>query len=523
MRSCFVVAIALAAAVLPWPAGAQLFGTSTTTFVDFTPNYGADSVNFRTPGQVGSGYNPTYTGSQNVVLTQPQGLWSLAENYENGTYALQFDAPNPGAITVTVGGMFSAAQGSAAQAGHYTGTFHLQHDNPNDLLSGGGEIDLGGVSAANPVSHFRVTRPGGNPAALTPTYAAYLNEYRGVRWMNNASVNNNQSTLTAADLLPSGQNIGTFGTSYADQARMTGALPHARLFWTNVPVGADDSFVAGMTDQLAANLPRGMPVTVEYGNENWNFAFTHPGKILALAQADPRVPHNGDNFYMVAYESGLRTSDVFHVMLNRWLGDGRDAADLSMVIGDQGANQFFGDTAIAAAKSVNGGTLSAAGVHSRAMSFYPGDGITGAASVDDLLAQLYADLPRQVGYLKNEVTHARADGITPGIYEWSPNAYLTKGGISPALAAAFRADPRSGQWVKDKWAAITSILGPEAGSFAMEFTAAGDGWTPQIDPRSPHEPEQQAIDAISTGAVPEPRWPCLACAAAAVTRRRRAA
>jgi len=499
---------ALAAVVLICvPAKAQLFGTNSGTPVDYIRSYMTDSVNVRDPGQVGAGYNPNpsaSTGSPNVTLIGPTGFYSGAANYENASgYRITFNAPNPGAVNVAVGGMFSGLSNVQISGNTYSATFSIFHDGGN-LLAGGGEIDLtGGLSASNPVTNFKVVRPGGNASAVTPLFASYASEYQGIRWMNSSNVNNQTKDLTAADLLPPGQNIGTFGTSYADQARMTGQIPNDGLLWTNVPAGADASFVRGMADQIAANLPAGKRVRFEYANEPWNFAFSHVGKIYSLAQADPRVP-SADTFTMVARETGLRTADLFSVFLNQWVADGRNPADAEGFLNSQGANSYFANTAVDAVRGVYGSGLG--GIKSRGISFYPGDNLSGASSVDQLVAALYADLPRQEGYLRGEVAAAAAEGLTPGIYEWSPEGgYLTLGGVPQNVVDAFRADPRSKQWVLDEWNAIHAILGPVPNSFAMEFTVDGTGWDPQIDPRGPHELAQQAIDQISGQVLaPEP-------------------
>src|SRR5437763_11981039 len=39
--------------------------------------------------------------------------------------------------------------------------------------------------------------------------------------------------------------------------------------------------------------------------------------------------------------------------------------------------------------------------------FYPGDNLSGAGSVDQLVSSLYTDLGRQKGYLQNELTRDR--------------------------------------------------------------------------------------------------------------------
>ena len=80
----------------------------------------------------------------------------------------------------------------------------------------------------------------------------------------------------STDLLPSGQNLGTNGNSYDDILKWSNQQANLKKVWINIPVNADDSFVKSVADKFAANLAAGKQVVVEYGNENWNFAFSHP-------------------------------------------------------------------------------------------------------------------------------------------------------------------------------------------------------------------------------------------------------
>src|SRR5438270_13987364 len=105
-------AIAAAAAAFSFvfvaiPVRAQVFGTNTGTFVDWLPSYATDSVPFRAPGAYGAGYNAPAVGAVsgfNPVITGNVGLWSNAQNYADGAgYTVQFNAPNPAAINVTLG------------------------------------------------------------------------------------------------------------------------------------------------------------------------------------------------------------------------------------------------------------------------------------------------------------------------------------------------------------------------------------------------------------------------------------
>jgi hypothetical protein len=477
------------------PVRAQVFGTNTGTFVDWLPSYAVDSIPFRYPGAYGSGFNAAAPGAVsgfNPVITGNVGMWSSGENYPDGTgYVVQFNAPNPGAINVTAGGMFGNLTNVTRSGNTYSGNLTLKHDN-GDPLAGGGEIDLAGASASNPITNFHVVRPGGSVSGMTPTFGGYLNNYTAVRWMNNNNINNNSAPMTAADMLPSGQNLGTNGNSYDDIIRWSNQQANLQKVWVNIPVNADDSFVKTVADKFASGLAPGKQVVVEYGNENWNFAFSHPAWILGQAKADPRLTA-GDDFTRTAQEAGLLSAHVMQVFENEFADKSRVAGFL----GSQGANQYFVDQEKAAIKNVYGANSVTSLYKYQGISFYPGDNLTSAGTVDSLVSQIYQDLTRQTQYLTNDKADATASGLAEAIYEWSPNGYLTKGGVPQSVVDAFRADPRSRQFTIDEWNAIKSKLGPN--DMAMEFSVLGDGWSTQVNPFSPHEPEQQAIDLIAVG------------------------
>lgn len=520
-----ILALAAVFFVAPMARG-QLFGTNTGTFAYWLPSYGMDQLPMNL-GAYGQGYTDpmsgTVQGTQVPKIVGNVGFWTFAQNYASAPgYKIEFDAPAPAAITARVGGMFNSLTNVQVSGTHYSATFTIAHDGGN-VLAGGGEVDLSGASAANPITNFRVTRPGGTVGGITPTYQSYLNNYAAVRWMNNNNVNNNANVVTAADLLPAGQNLSTFGNSMDDIIRSANAQPTLKKVWINIPVNADDSYIRGVADKFRDGLAPGKEVIVESNNEPWNFAFTHPGAIYQRSQNDPRVTA-GDTYTRVAQEQGMLTAHMMELFGQEYGAAGKSR--YGGFLNSQGANQWFVDQEKAQIKAVYGpAALTSLNIKYQGISFYPGDGLSGASSVDQLVSALYADLNRQKGYLAADKASATRDGLDEAVYEWGPNGYLTQGGVPQAVWQAFRDDPRSYQWTLDEYAAIKSIL--DAGDLAMEFTVLGDGWGPQINPLAPPEFEQRAIAKLSAEnvGVPEPAAGCallLALAAWGLTRRRAA-
>jgi hypothetical protein len=497
-----IIAGFLALAAFGPRASAQIFGTNTGTFVYWLPTYATDQlpVNIGPYGQGYADLSPAQVqGQQASTIVSNVGFYTQAQNYPSASgYTISFNAPNPGAINVSIGGMFSGLSNVQVSGNKYTATFTMNHDGGNPL-AGAGQVDLAGASAGNPVTNFEITRPGGVSGGLTPTFQSYLAPYQAVRWMNNNDINNNLRVMTAADLMPSGQNFGAggngfgnFGNSYDDIINWSNQQPNLKKVWINIPTNADDSFVKAVADKFAAKLAPGKQVVVEYSNEPWNFAFTHPGQIYQKAQSDPRTIY-GDTYSKTGEEYGLLAAHVMQVFQNEF----SDKSRVEGFLNSQGANQWFIDKAKEAINRVYGAGSVSKYFYYQGISFYPDDNLTGVSSTDQLVSSLYSDLNRQKGYLQNDMNDAAKDGLHEAIYEWGPNGFLTQSGISLAGLNVFRADPRSKQWVIDEYNAIKSILGSDPNSMAMEFTAVGDGWSTQINPLSPTEQEQQGILALA--------------------------
>lgn len=474
-------------------AQAQTFGTNTGTFVDFLRSYPTDSVPLRYPGQITQANNPAPAGTVSglaPVITGDVGIFSSASNYPSASgYTLNFTATNPAAIATSLSGMFSNLMNVQITGTHYSANFTLTHP-AGGRLTGGGEIDFTGASTTNPISNVSVVQPGGTLNGLTPSYASYLNEYQAVRWMNNNNINNNSAPVIAGDLLPSGQNISNVGNSFDDIIGWSNQQANLKKVWINIPVNASDSYVKAVADKFAVTLAPGKQVVVEYGNENWNTAFTHPKWILAQAKVDPRVIA-GDDFTRTSQEAGLISAHVMQIFQDEFT----DKTRVAGFLGSQGADQYFVDQEKQAINRVFGPSAVTSLYKYQGIGFYPADNLSSAGSVDQVVSALYGDLVRQKQYLTKEKADATASGLSEAIYEWSPNGYLTQGGVPQAVVDAFRADPRAKQWTLDEWNAIKSIL--SSNDMAMEFSNVGDGWSAQINPLLPHELEQQAIDQIS--------------------------
>lgn len=516
--------IVILASVLLWTTPAlagMIFGANTPTPVDYLAAHMTNSVNFRV-GAYQAGYNPggSWTGTQVPVITGPTGFWSTAVNYPNANgYTIQFHAPNPAAVGVTVGGMFNGLSNVQISGNTYSATFNLFHDGGN-IKAGGGEIDLN-TNAANPVTGFRVIAPGGlaNPGGLTPDAAAVLNRFGGFRTMNQSNINFNNAAITAADLLPSGQNLQTFGTSLVDQVAMVNANPNAKQFVVNVPANADKSYTQGAANIVKGVKP-GVTVLWELSNEPWNALFPTYSQLYNKSLTDAAHTFaNNDSFGRSAEMYGIKSVEMM-----QWVQEVTPNA--RAFLSSQGANVWYDQQAINAINRNYPGQLHQY-VGALGPSDYPSDNLDhNPGNVDGLITAVQADMARQHGYMADNATLAHTNGLNAVAYEVSIMGFLTKSGVSASLVDQFLADPRSGQLTTQMLTDLAAQFN-RPGDAAFWFTEpGGDYWGGTPDPFAPHTEVQKAVLAFADAKnVPEPAGGCVVLAIGTyfILSRRRAA
>lgn len=521
-RRAALAMAALGLGLTAFTAGAQtLFGTNTGTFADYFPTNALNALPLRSFGSASqfaqNNYNPDPTvWGPNGSLVGNFGTVTYAQNYPSGTYVIQFDSPSP--VTINTNGFFSQPNNVVRNGTHTTMNVTMTHDNGN-VLAGFGFITSSGVSSSNPVSNFTVSAPGTTPSNMTSVFQGYTSKYQGTRWMNNLHINNNTTAESTSTLVPTGFNAGW--NSYADIVKWTNQQANQKAVMINIPVNADTGFIAQVAKTMSG-LNSGKQVIVEYGNENWNYTFTQANWLAQQGAADSRVTAT-DSYGKGAQEAGLRAADMMKTFKANFTGP----ATVSGFLGSQGSNTYFVDQSKSAIDRVYGAGATKSLFQYQGISFYPGDGLTSASDKTNLYNQLESDLSRLTGYLKADVSDAKNSGLSELIYEWSPNGYLTRGGVSQSIVDAFRADPMSKQLTLDTWNAIANNIGTNG--MAFDFDVTGDGWSTQINPAVAAEYEQQAINQISASLVgvgtplaPEPTsLGLLALGGAALLKRRR--
>jgi MYXO-CTERM domain-containing protein len=484
------IAAAMILATLLGAAGARaqaVFGTNSGTFAYWLPTDAMTDLPFNAWGSTSAPWTPdTAITLPNGSIDGDGGVYTQADNYPSGTYVVSFTSPSP--VTISAGGDFSGISNVQRSGTLETMTVTLNHDNGN-ILAGSSWLTTSGVTSSNPVSNFQVYQQGTTPASTTPAFQGLLNNYQAVRYMNNLNINNNTTLMTSNSIVPSGSNMGS--NSYADIVKWSNAQSNLKDVMIEIPVNADSTYIASVAKTMSS-LVSGKQVIVEYGNEDWNYTFTQAGWLQTQGAADSRVTAS-DDFTRNAQEAGLRAAAMMQTFDANYTGK----ASVAGFLGSQGSNTYYVDQEKSAISRVYGAGAVDSLFKYQGISFYPGDGLSGASSESALYSALESDLTRQTNNLTADVADAKASGLSEAVYEWSPNGYLTLGGVSASVIAAFRASADSKQLTLDTWNAIKNNIG--ANGIAFDFDVTGDGWSTQENSLAATEEEQLAVDQIAAG------------------------
>jgi hypothetical protein len=273
------------------------------------------------------------------VQTDAQG-WPLTMELDNGVRADRL-------VTIVMGG---AEVPDAFPEGNYEllyegsgeilveGGMELVEEEPGRMVysyDGGSTVHLY-ILETDPEDHlrnFRMYRPDTEPGqTFVPSYIEYLKPYSVIRPLH-----------FFGDQLTYGPRVAWEGRKPYEYSHWGGALgaPYELGFelanesnsdlWLNIPIAADDGFVAQLARLALEMLDSNRKVYIELGNELWNFTFPYAlGRDYALEQARLRWPDvegtvqpytDGDEVYesmMIHSWEGARTVEVSRIFKEEW-------------------------------------------------------------------------------------------------------------------------------------------------------------------------------------------------------------
>lgn len=478
-------------------ASAQVYiGTNPSGNADWGLQYFTADLPLRSPGQLGSPWNSdssvSWDGPGNVTAPNGFGTYLEGYNYPAGTYTMTFNATNANSGILSATGVVSVLSKSIS-GNTVTAQVKFAHNDPANLQSGSGWF---GWQNFGTVSNVHVTMPGGTPGGLTPWSTKYLANEQAIRFMDVANVNQNIKVSGVADIP---QDTNGFSISYTAQARMANAAYTAgngrlKNIMINLPINANDAYIKAVADQIRDTLNPKIQVKMELGNENWNTAtFAQAGYVLSLSRNDSRL-QGSDDYGRQGQEAGIMEYHAAQVFQKEFSAADIAAKRVTGVLGGQGTNTYFADKArqgIQIAYGVSGSNIAKV-LGDVAVSVYPGDYIKSASSVSDLFNQVRGDFARQAAGMQQASADAKANGQVLDVYEWSPKAYLTQGGVSQSLINAAVNDPAMYQLTKDLW---NQVMAPymTPGGTAYAFDGPGSGWGGQVNPMGVTEQEARAL------------------------------
>ena len=438
-------------------------------------------------GQYGAGYQSVAgIPALNGTLTQNAGYFSNFVDYANGTYVIQFNAPNPSAISVSVGGDLSNLSNININGTTWTATATLQHDG-GVLTAGSSEINIAGPTSSNPVSNFTVYAQGTNPSALTTAYQKLANNYDSLYTLNTENVVGNQATISEADNTYNGSVDGTI--SAHDIALQANSMPKLQNILWEEPVGAQNDKL--QADSQAFNsLNPNTKVLVAIGGETWNGAQAQFEAVLNLAKANPLVANAAsDDYTRVAYETAVL--DINAVKEMRAVSS--EPQNITAYLVSQGSNTYFVDREKAFITNQLGLKLSDY-VKYQGVSFYPDNNssLSSSSSPQDLYNFLEGGLASQLSYLQADKNDATASGLNELVYEFGIEGNLPISGASAAAINAFNNSSYATEWVAQEVGSAEKILGN--GDGLEIFT--GSYWGPQPDTLAPTTSGQQELNTF---------------------------
>jgi hypothetical protein len=223
----------------------------------------------------------------------------IAANYPAGNYEFSFT----GSGTVTFDAAGQLVGSVTVSDGVTSGTVAV-----NPSVSGGWvQMVVTNVNASDPMDNFHLMMPGyGNGTTpepmFTPAFLQALEPFSDIRFMNWEAVNDSTLSTWANRVQPNAfLTDGPGGVPYEDMIEL--ANEAQKDMWINIPAEATPQFVQSLAQLIYTDLDPNLNVYVEYGNEDWNGAFSAYYQIAAAAKANPILNQSLGQYQLVAQQS----------------------------------------------------------------------------------------------------------------------------------------------------------------------------------------------------------------------------
>jgi hypothetical protein len=207
---------------------------------------------------------------------------------------------------------------------------------------------------------IRVIRPGYDPAdppTFTKDYLAHLNSLKPsvLRFMDWTATNGNvishwsdrttpsdaRQTMEVSRPVPGGTATADKGVAWEYAIELCNAV--GADAWINVPVLADDGYVANLAKLFKDKLRADLRVWVEYSNELWNGAFVQTRWNSDLAQSDQALNDDGkaDRFMRAQRRAAQRTVRIGDLFAKEFGSKAGPNSRVRPVLSNQYVNPFL--------------------------------------------------------------------------------------------------------------------------------------------------------------------------------------
>jgi hypothetical protein len=231
-------------------------------------------------------------------LASAQTMFQMT-NYPDGTYGFSYT----GTATITVDGIGQLNAVTTAN-GVTTGTITVNHSWADGTYL---HIHILNPSTTSPMDNFHLMLPGyGNGTAaepmFTPAFIQALAPFSDIRFMNWGETNDSTLSAWSNRVGPTAfLTDGNGGVPYEDMIELCNEAQ--KDMWINIPALATPQFVQSLAQLIDTELDPNLNVYVEYGNEDWNSAFSAYGQIYTLAQANPVLNQSLGEYQLVSQQT----------------------------------------------------------------------------------------------------------------------------------------------------------------------------------------------------------------------------
>jgi hypothetical protein len=268
---------------------------------------------------------------------------------------------------------------------------------------------------------------------FNPAFLKLIQNFRALRFMDWFQTNGSTLSSWSDRPIPTYAFFGTLkGVPIEIALQLANAV--SADAWMNVPVMANDNYIAQMATLVRNQLGKSQKIYVELSNEVWNSSFSQYNYAVTRGQALwPSQPSGDGGFEYNREWFGMRTAQMCDIWKSVWGSDPR----LVCVLGAQAAWSFSATEALKCSYWTQGAPCSVHAINAVAIAPYMGAAVPSAwtAQADGGLASLFQSL-----YSQGDPTSDDESYFSRILRRWSRSTTMVPPGGFIAQDAAWEQD-----------------------------------------------------------------------------------